>query len=613
MGIYLNIMDSFIDKKQAGFKTVLRLYSREIIKEPTLIAITMVGLLGLQAATLAGPLYLREFFNILAKNTPNQETVHELAVVLSVVAVLWLLEWFFRRVQDFSFQHLESRVMERLSVNAFNYLVGHSYNFFISNFAGSLTHKVNKYSRAFEALFDSIVLQFIPTFLFVAGVTFVLYTRHAALGIALALWVVVFITFQVWASRLRQPLREARSATETIATATLADAIGNHTNIMLFSGSTYERGIFAKVMRDWRAATLRSWTADTWIWSGIGLFIIVIEVGLLGGAVYLWQDGLLTIGDFVLIQAYLMVVFDRLVSVNRDLRRFYDALADAGEMTYILTLPHHVKDEPDAKELVVTERAIVFKDVDFHFHENRSILANFNFSIKGGERIALVGPSGAGKSTITKLLLRFYDLVRGSIEIDGQAISHITQDSLRENIAYVPQEPILFHRTLMENIRYGRRDATDAEVLEAAKKARCHEFISQLDEGYATYVGERGVKLSGGERQRVAIARAILKDAPFLLLDEATSSLDSESEALIQDALATLMEDKTVIVIAHRLSTILKMDRIVVLENGSIVAEGTHDELLTQKGLYQKLWSIQAGGFLLDDEETGDEISEEEK
>jgi ABC-type multidrug transport system fused ATPase/permease subunit len=228
------------------------------------------------------------------------------------------------------------------------------------------------------------------------------------------------------------------------------------------------------------------------------------------------------------------------------------------------------------------------------------VLKNFNLKIAGGEKIALVGPSGAGKTTVTKLLLRLYDVKGGAIKIDGQNISDITQDSLRDAISFVPQEPVLFHRTLMENIRYGRRGASDEEVLQAARQAHCHEFIERLPEKYNTYVGERGVKLSGGERQRVAIARALLKNSPILVLDEATSSLDSESEALIQDALETLMQGKTVVVIAHRLSTIMKMDRIVVVESGTIAAQGTHLELVKQEGLYRKLWSIQAGGFIGD-------------
>ena len=331
--------------------------------------------------------------------------------------------------------------------------------------------------------------------------------------------------------------------------------------------------------------------------------MLIIQIVLFYIATIYWGRGELTVGDFVLMQAYLITTFNRLVSINRTLRRFYDALADAQEFVAILEEPHGIQDVPNAPQLVVPQGAVDFKDVTFHFNAQQPILKSLNLSIRPGEKVALVGPSGAGKSTITKLLLRFYDVSGGAIEIDGQEIAKVTQDSLREAIAFVPQEPILFHRTLMENIRYGRRDATDEEVIEAAKQAHCHEFILGLKYQYETYVGERGVKLSGGERQRVAIARAILKDAPILILDEATSSLDSESESLIQDSLKTLMQGKTVLVIAHRLSTIMNMDRIVVIEGGDIVADGTHQELLAQGGLYQKLWSIQAGGFLKDEVE----------
>jgi ABC-type multidrug transport system fused ATPase/permease subunit len=270
-------------------------------------------------------------------------------------------------------------------------------------------------------------------------------------------------------------------------------------------------------------------------------------------------------------------------------------------MIEIFDTPHGVKDTTDAKPLVVGKGSIALEHVSFGFSEERIILEDFSLTIAAGEKVALVGPSGAGKSTVTKLLLRMYDVTSGAVKVDDQDISKVTQKSLRSAISFVPQEPILFHRSLRDNIRYGRPDASDEEVIEAAKKAHCHEFIESLAEGYDTHVGERGVKLSGGERQRVAIARAILKNAPILILDEATSALDSESEALIQDALRVLMEGKTVIVIAHRLSTIMTMDRIIVIEGGKIAAEGTHDELVNhQGGLYQKLWSIQAGGFIQD-------------
>ncbi|MBP9772170.1 MAG: ATP-binding cassette domain-containing protein, partial [Candidatus Pacebacteria bacterium] len=314
------------------------------------------------------------------------------------------------------------------------------------------------------------------------------------------------------------------------------------------------------------------------------------------------KEGVLTIGDFVLFQTYIISLVERLWGFGHVIKALYQAFADGKEMVEILDTPYGVEDVPNAGTLKVTEGKIDFTDVVFNFNETRTVLDKFSLSIAPGEKIAFIGPSGAGKTTVTKLLFRFYDLTSGAITIDGQEISKMTQDSLRDAMALVPQEPILFHRSLMDNIRYGRRDATDEEVMEAAKKARCHEFISSLPDGYETMVGERGVKLSGGERQRVAIARAILKDAPILVLDEATSSLDSESEHLIQEALNILMEGKTVIVIAHRLSTIITMDRIIVIEGGNIRAMGTHDQLLKKDELYKKLWSIQAGGFLKEEE-----------
>jgi ATP-binding cassette subfamily B protein len=591
-------MSESLEKKYASNRSVTRIYFRQVRKYPWLLLAVFFGAAGIQATALASPWFLRQFFNTLATNHPNTSVVGGLLGIVGILAFIYIAEWFLRRIQDIGIMYMESRVMTDLFSSTFEYLIGHSYNFFISRFAGSLTHRVSKFVRAFEIMFDSILIQFFPTFIFVVGAVSVLYIRNHTLGLALGIWAVLFISFQLYVAKLRQPVRAERSEADTRVTGALADAISNHSTIVLFSGEGHERGLFAQVVAIWRAATLKSWITDNAIWGGVGLFMVAIEVGLLWGATIYWGRGLLTLGDFVLIQAYLLTTFDRLVSINRELRRFFDAFADASEMAYILELEHEVQDVPDAPALVVSEGAISFTDVEFAFHAGKSVLHDFNLSIAGGERVALVGPSGAGKSTITRLLLRFFDIGGGSIRIDGQDICKVQQESLRDAVSFVPQEPILFHRSLMENIRYGRRDASDEEVIEAAKQAHCHEFISGLPLAYGTFVGERGIKLSGGERQRVAIARAILKNSPILVLDEATSSLDSESESYIQDALEVLMKNKTVVVIAHRLSTIMKMDRIIVVERGRVASEGTHQELLQGGGLYEKLWSIQAGGFL---------------
>jgi len=591
-------------KKPTRVWPVIRAYSRATLRYPWTLVAVVIGVVGMQFVSVTSPLYLKQLIDLISQSTPSDEIMHALFVIITIYGGLGVLMWFARRVQLASVNRIEVYVMADLANSAFANLIGHSHDFFQSNFAGTLTRRVTRYSRSYEMVFDSVAFIFLPTLLFSIGSISVLYARNHWLGLALLVWMIIFVALQFIMTNWHYPLRVARVAQDSRMTGALSDVVGNHSAVSLFAASKFESKLFADIIEMWRAATSRAWSADALIQAIQQALGIAINVGLLGVGVLLWQRGFITVGDFLLIQIYVIGLIDMVWNLGNNLRRLYDSFADASEMIDIMELPYGVKDAPNARVLTCTDGTILLNNVTFFFNEERPILQNLTLNIKGGEKIALVGPSGAGKSTVTKLLLRQYDVREGSVSIDGQDVRSVTQESLHEAIAFVPQESVLFHRTLRENILYGRRDATEEELIEAAKGAHCHEFISALPDGYNTYVGERGVKLSGGERQRVAIARAILKNAPILVLDEATSSLDSESEALIQDALAKLMEGKTVIAIAHRLSTIMKMDRIVVMENGQAILSGTHAELLAQESnLYKKLWEIQAGGFMPDDDE----------
>lgn len=505
---------------------------------------------------------------------------------------------------------LIAKVTADLTRRSFSNLIHHSYQFFTSSFSGALTRQISRFSGAYENLYYSLLTVVMGTGLYVAGILVVILSHSIILGFVIAGWILLYIGAQLILSRWQLPLRRARSKEDSNLTAALADAIANQHTVSLFSAHSYEQHLVSAAADRLRASTNKIWNLDAVVIGIQDLLSTAITVTVLWLSVRYWQQGALTVGTIVLIQLYIFGILNRVFNLGRQFRVINSAIADASETVALLQTPYAVKDKKGAKKLKVKAGEVWFDDVSFGFNDGTQVLKNFNLTIATGEKIALVGPSGAGKPTVTKLLLRLYDVKKGMIKIDEQNIAHVTQDSLREAIGFVPQEPILFHRSLMENIRYGRRSASDAEVIEAAKKAHCHEFIDKLPQKYDTFVGERGIKLSGGERQRVAIARAILKNAPLLVLDEATSSLDSESEALIQDALEVLMRGKTVVVIAHRLSTIMKMDRIVVMsaqggpasgrQQGNIVQEGTHLELINQQGLYQKLWSIQAGGFLQD-------------
>jgi len=544
------------------------------------------------------PWIYRGFFNDLTMPGSKTAIAVKLVATLMVILGVYITRILSRHFGDLLNDRLHPKIMNDLTETAYKKMMGHSDQFFANNFSGSLVRKIQRLAFAFESVGDIFIYNIINLTITVVGSSILLGLRNIYLALIILGWFALMIVINYWYSLLITARRKERAAKDSEATAALSDSITNTVSVKQFSGYKFEEGLIEKVLNE--LGRLRTITWDLQVWMNLfqTSFLVVIEMGTMYFAIQLWIDGKLNLGDFVLIQLIIMQLWSLVWGLQQVFRGLFEATADAQEMVDIMNMPYDIKDAPNAKKLKVTEGAIKFDHVQFNYNETREVLKNFQLDIKPKEKVALVGSSGAGKSTIVKLLFRFYDLTNGAILIDGQNIAEVTQESLRDAISMVPQDPMLFHRSLMDNIRYGRRGASEKEVIAAAKKAHCHEFISALPDGYKTFVGERGIKLSGGERQRVAIARAILKDSPILVLDEATSSLDSESEALIHDALRILMKGKTVIVIAHRLSTIMEMDRIVVVENGRVIDAGTHSELTEREGTYKKLWEIQAGGFM---------------
>lgn len=502
------------------------------------------------------------------------------------------------------FWRTQDMIMRDLNMTVFDHLQKMSYRFFSDRFAGSLVNQTNKFVGSFERLTDPLTWNVFK--LFVAIILTSVILAPSALPVVIGIWLIALIYIPVvWHFRKRQlPYNVAWAESETKRTGQLADAISNIVAVKSFSNEQLENKRMAARTNEVHQNSIntmriamRQELVSGALQRSINLMSIIVSV-------LLALSGNINVGVIYLSLTYTIGIMRRLWDLNNTFRAFTRVFGDASDMTNILQIKPEVSDPENPTVLNVDKGLVKFDGVTFWYKEaghDNALFNKLDLNIKPGEKIGLVGPSGGGKTTITKLLLRFMDIQDGSITIDGQDINKSAQSDVRKHITYVPQEPLLFHRSLAENIAYGKLNASKNEIISAAKKAYADEFIQQLPDGYDTLVGERGVKLSGGQRQRVAIARAMIKDAPILVLDEATSALDSESEKLIQAALWKLMEDRTAIVIAHRLSTIQHMDRIVVLDKGKIVEEGRHADLVKKKnGLYAKLWSHQSGGFLED-------------
>lgn len=555
---------------------------------------------GIFLADTVSPLFIRDIVNALSSGVARADQYEQAFQAIVWFAVITFLYEVCFRIGDYAMAWSQSGVLRKLSEFSLEKLVRHSYSFFSNTLSGSLITQSKRFVHSFEVIHDVVMFNIWFAVVTVTGTFFVLFMISPLLGWCMTVWIAVYLGVAVTLSGKQRVYDDVTAKADSKMIGFFSDVIVNMLNVKIFSSAEREKKLFSQKTGEFLRMKRRAayFYNIVWAWQGFAMFIV--KVAGLFLLLYLWKEEKITVGDIALVQLYFLGVLFHLWNIGRSLTRMSQAATDAREMIEIFEKKPDVLD-PEVPEVCgMRSGDIVFSDISFSYgNKNRSVFRNFSLHIHSGEKVGLVGLSGSGKTTLTKILLRFKDVQSGAVLIDGQNIRCVRQDDLRRRISYVPQDPILFHRTLKENIAYGKFEATQEEIVHAAKLAHAHEFIGRFTQGYDTLVGERGVKLSGGERQRIALARAILENAPILILDEATSSLDSESESLIQDALSVLLEKKTAIVIAHRLSTIRRMDRIIVLgKGGQILEEGKHDELLERRGAYFSLWSYQAEGMM---------------
>lgn len=584
--------------KKHNVRRTAQLYNKEIIRgwrqtAPILISVVV----GTILIFYVPPLIIAR---LIASDTPIN--LANGWIYLLLFGASWLCGELLWRLAFYFMAKFESNTLKQLYDSALRELIHKDMSFFNDRFAGSITKNVLAYARRFEGYFDTLAF---GVFSQVGPIIFgfiVLSFISPLLSLILLVIVLSVVAFVRPLIIRRSVLVKVREEKHAAMSGHIADVIGNVSTVKAYGAEDRELKTHFGHATQYAKAAYDSWHYhNTRIDMLISPFYVAANVLALAVV--------MNIGIDATSKATLFLAFNYFMNISRFMwefngiyRRLEDALSDASLFVDYTLHKQKITDTKGAKKLTVAQGQISFDSMKFsHQNDNYDgLFEDFNLNIAPGQRIGLVGHSGAGKSTLVTLLLRFANVDGGAIRIDGQAIANVTQKSLHENISYVPQEPALFHRTIRENIAYGKPDATDKEILEAVMQANALDFVEKLPHGLDTLVGERGVKLSGGQRQRVAIARAILKDAPILVLDEATSALDSESEKLIQNALEKLMKNRTSIVIAHRLSTIAKLDRIIVLDNGRVVEDGTHSELLDKNGTYASLWSHQSGGFIED-------------
>ncbi|MDQ8034205.1 MAG: ABC transporter ATP-binding protein [Bordetella sp.] len=581
-----------------AFKEVLGFTFKHWARQPLRIVAIALLALAAAAADVATPLFAGRLVDAVASGVAADELAWQAALTaFMTLAALGLTGTLLRQGVYMNIIRLTLKMMSDIASHAFYRVQRFSSDWHANSFAGSTVRKITRGMWSLDLLNDTLLIALLPSVAMLVGATLMLGAHWPIMGVVVGLGSVVYVSVTVFLSLAYvAPAARLANAWDTRMGGALADAISCNAVVKAFGAEDREQRRLGWVVGKWRARTQRTWVRGTLNGGVQGLMLVLMQVGMLGAALYLWASKQASVGDITFALTMFFVLEGYLRDVGMHIRNLQRSVNDMEELVALERQPLGVEDAPGATAIRIGAGEIRFENVTFRYGPRSSPLyENFSMRIAPGERVGLVGHSGSGKTTFVKLIQRLYDIDGGRILIDGQDIATVRQGSLRSQIAIVQQEPVLFHRTLAENIAYARPGASRAEIEGAARLASAHEFIARLPQGYDTLVGERGVKLSGGERQRVAIARAFLADAPILILDEATSSLDSESEMLIQQAMERLMEGRTTLVIAHRLSTVRALDRLLVMAHGRVIEEGTHAELVRRdQGLYRRLFERQA-------------------
>lgn len=560
----------------------------------------LIAGIGLVLDGVAWPYLLKVFIDKLNTYTGDKAEVwHYLMPTLLLWFGLWIFIEIAFRTQGVLFSKILPKFVASIRLKMFRYVEDHSYEFFSNNLSGTIANKIMDMAQSAHRIVVYILTLFVPvTLTFIVAIV-IFFSIHPLFAGILFVWIVIHLSICLFGCKKLMVYSHDYADSKSFLLGKIVDNFTNIINVKLFSKQDFEFERFKVYQHDTKRKSYKCLIYMENIKIKLAISSMLFPGVLITWfVIYCWQHNIVTIGELVLIFNTNWNVIMLAWWFGLELPNLFKEIGVCEQALSVIKAKHDIEDVENALDLKVQKGKIVFEDVVFNYTQENKLFENKNVVIEAGSKVGLVGFSGSGKSTFVNLIIRFYDLNKGRILIDGQDISKVKRNSIRENVAMIPQNPSLFHRSLMENIRYGKVGASDSQVIQASKKAHCHEFIMQLEKGYDTLVGERGIKLSGGQRQRVAIARAMLKDSPILILDEATSALDSVTEKYINDAVHAIIEGRTTLVIAHRLSTLSEMDRILVFDKGHIIEDGTHQELINKRGNYYKMWNMQSGGFL---------------